>query len=57
MTKVVKLFGGDDLRIDSLLNEIKALVYNRGVGVFQLATVVGILRMVEHDLIEEAKHD
>ncbi len=51
--KIVHLFAGDDPRINSLLQDIKELIYKRGVGVFQLATVLGILRMIEHEIIKE----
>lgn len=51
--KVVKLFGGDDPRMGALAEEIKTLIYQRGIGVFQLSTILGILRIVEHEIIQE----
>lgn len=52
--KVLSLFGNDDPRIESLLQEIKALIYERSVGIFQVATVIGILRIIEHEIIRDA---
>ena len=55
--KVVKLFGNDDPRINALVQDIKNLVYKRSVGVFQVATVMGILHMVQHEILNEMEGD
>jgi hypothetical protein len=53
--RVVKMFGDDDPRIEALLGELKAIIYERGVGVFQVATIIGILQIIQQEIIEEAK--
>lgn len=54
--KIVKLFGNDDPRIGELAEEIKKVIYARSIGVFQVATVIGVLRIVEHEILEEMKN-
>lgn len=53
--KVIHLFGNDDPRINSLVQELKSVIYKRSVGIFQLATVLGVLRTIEHELVAEMK--
>lgn len=55
--RVIKLFGGDDPRIAVLTQDIKNLIYKRSVGIFQLATVLGILDMAKYEIIKEMEED
>lgn len=54
---IVKMFGDDDPRIDALHQEIKAIIYERGVGVFQVDTIIGILQILQHEIVREANDD
>lgn len=57
MNKIVKMFGDDDPRIDALHQEIKAKIYERGVGVFQVSTIIGILQILQWEIMREANDD
>lgn len=54
--KVVSLFtNGDDPRIDALYNEVREVIYRRAEGTFTLASVIGVLELIKHELIEDAQ--
>jgi hypothetical protein len=55
MKKVVKLFEGDQ-RCQSLLDALAEVLYERGRGL-PLPTTLGVLRLLEHEVIENAKLD
>lgn len=54
MSNVTNLYTGDK-RLESLHSAIIALVYERGDGL-PLPAVLGVLRLVEIDLLEDAKN-
>ena len=56
MTNVTKLFGNNDPRIDTMVRDLKDMIYERSSGVFTLATVLGILQMVAHDLVKDMEN-
>lgn len=56
MTNVTKLFGNNDPRIDTMVRDLKDMIYERSSGVFTLATVLGILQIVAHDLVKDMEN-
>lgn len=51
MTNVEHLFDGD-MRCETLLQAVKALIYERGVGI-PVPTIIGILEILKLDLRDE----
>ena len=52
--KVQKLFDGFHPHIDALYGVLKDSCYERGIGVLPLASVIGVLALLQQDLLLEA---
>jgi hypothetical protein len=50
--EVVPLFGGADERCETLLQALRALIYERGAGM-PVPSILGVLRILEHELLRE----
>jgi hypothetical protein len=48
----VSLFGGADLRCEALLQELKAVIYDRAKGM-PIPSIIGTLRILELEIIRE----
>lgn len=53
--KVVPLFGADDPRIDAFVKEVKETIYSIAADKLSIAAVLGALRVIEHEILEEQK--
>ena len=49
---VVPLRGGADARCEALLEAIRAVIYERAMGM-PIPSILGVLRLVEHAILEE----
>ena len=55
-TRVVAAFGGADIRCETLLQTLRDVVYERGLGI-PVPSVLGVLRLLEHIIIDEQNDD
>lgn len=54
-TTVFNIFGGADPRCETLFQALRALVYERGRGI-PIPSVIGVLRLLEHKIIQEQEN-
>jgi hypothetical protein len=54
-TTVVTAFGGADPRCETLFQALRLLVYERGAGI-PIPSVIGVLRLLEHKIIQEEEN-
>lgn len=53
--EIISIWGNDDPRIDRICADIHAVIDKRARGVFQLATVLGILDTIKYELYLEVR--
>ncbi|UMO76008.1 hypothetical protein [Planktothrix phage Pra-JY27] len=46
------IFGGADMRCETLLQALKSLIYERGAGL-PIPSIIGTLRILEHEILKE----
>jgi hypothetical protein len=49
---VINAFGGADQRCETLFQALRTVVYERGAGI-PIPSVIGVLRLLEHRIIQE----
>lgn len=52
--RIIQLFADCDPRIGSLRKEIENLLWERAGGRWPVATVVGLLEIIKHDIISNS---